>query len=390
MIFYFQPMSNLKIAVSRVFVPAVAALLLSSCGLIGQRGVNEPFDDFPLPPTSIQPIVQPVTSFPTQPINNQALDARRTAALNAILREGAVGAYTVGQAYSIEGRRYVPQENLGYTERGLASWYGPGLGGNITSNGERFNPNAHTIAHRTLPFSSIVRITNLRNNRSTMARVNDRGPFLRDHIADLSQATARDLGIVETKGNQVLVEVLEAETREVARVTGRSVGFFSGRRNSVTSINPSSVLLPTVAPVTPILPTVSSSSVTVAPIPAAPRLSSQPSSTRINNVALPPLPVQTPTRVTPVASVPTSVSAPAGQGSGYYVQAGSYSSRENAEQVRNKLSSVGNVVIFPVMVAGVQRFRVRVGPYSSRREAQSKLGTVIISGGPDAIVIKEG
>jgi rare lipoprotein A (peptidoglycan hydrolase) len=78
---------------------------------------------------------------------------------------------------------------------GSASWYGSGFSGRRTASGERFNRNAMTLAHRGLPFGTRVRITNLKNGRVAVARVNDRGPFVRGRIADLSQGLARHLGI---------------------------------------------------------------------------------------------------------------------------------------------------------------------------------------------------
>ncbi len=79
----------------------------------------------------------------------------------------------------------------GYVQRGVASWYGPGFHGNLTANGERYDQNAFTAAHRTLPLGSIVRVTSLTNGRSVTVRVNDRGPFVKGRILDLSRAAAQ-------------------------------------------------------------------------------------------------------------------------------------------------------------------------------------------------------
>jgi rare lipoprotein A len=80
-------------------------------------------------------------------------------------------------------------------QRGLASWYGPGFAGRRTASGERFNPQAMTAAHRTLPFGSHVTVTNERTGRSVIVRINDRGPFRRSHIIDLSKGSAAALGV---------------------------------------------------------------------------------------------------------------------------------------------------------------------------------------------------
>ncbi len=78
---------------------------------------------------------------------------------------------------------------------GVASWYGPGFHGRTTANGERFNTNALTAAHRSLPFGSRVRVTNRATGRSVVVRINDRGPYSRGRIIDLSKAAARAIGM---------------------------------------------------------------------------------------------------------------------------------------------------------------------------------------------------
>jgi rare lipoprotein A len=105
-----------------------------------------------------------------------------------------IGVYKVGQPYQINGRWYHPQVDPDYDRTGTASWYGDPFHGRATANGERFDKRRLSAAHPTLPLPSIVRVTNLANNRSVDLRVNDRGPFVGDRIIDLSQAAARELG----------------------------------------------------------------------------------------------------------------------------------------------------------------------------------------------------
>jgi rare lipoprotein A len=83
----------------------------------------------------------------------------------------------------------------GFTQIGLASWYGPHFRGDRTADGERFNMNALTAAHRTLPFNSYVRVTDLATHRSVVVRINDRGPYVSNRIIDLSARAALELGI---------------------------------------------------------------------------------------------------------------------------------------------------------------------------------------------------
>jgi len=98
-----------------------------------------------------------------------------------------------------------------YVEVGTASWYGPGHDGLRTASGERFNMNALTAAHRTLPFGTIVQVTNLDNERSVRVRINDRGPHVANRILDLSAAAARSLGITAKGVARVRIEVVDTE-----------------------------------------------------------------------------------------------------------------------------------------------------------------------------------
>ena len=91
-------------------------------------------------------------------------------------------------------------------QRGIASWYGPGFHGRRTANGERFNQNAMTAAHRSLPIGTMVTVRNLENGRTVRVRINDRGPYIRGRVIDLSRAAARALGIIEDGVARVALE----------------------------------------------------------------------------------------------------------------------------------------------------------------------------------------
>jgi rare lipoprotein A len=91
---------------------------------------------------------------------------------------------------------------------GTASWYGPGFFGNRTANGEVFRPGTLTAAHRTLPFGTMVRVTNLNNGRSTVVRINDRGPFVGNRVIDLGHGAAQQVGLVSSGLAPVRLEVL--------------------------------------------------------------------------------------------------------------------------------------------------------------------------------------
>lgn len=119
--------------------------------------------------------------------------------------------------YVVRGKRYIPMtlaQARNYRETGIASWYGYETrrqkGGHMTANGEAFYPNGLSAAHKLLPLPTHVRVTNLENHRSIIVRVNDRGPFVKGRIIDLSAGAARRLGFYEKGTARVRVEAVEA------------------------------------------------------------------------------------------------------------------------------------------------------------------------------------
>ena len=128
-----------------------------------------------------------------------------------------IGKYKVGDPYKIKGIWYYPRVDYRYDKTGIASWYGPGFHGKKTANGEIFNQNKISAAHRTLPLPSIVKVTNLENGKVlSFVRVNDRGPFARNRILDLSKEAAKELGFLNKGVTKVRVEILEDESRKFA------------------------------------------------------------------------------------------------------------------------------------------------------------------------------
>ena len=111
--------------------------------------------------------------------------------------------------YEVHGKRYFPiSSSTGFAQRGLASWYGSKFHGRLTANGERYNMYGRTAAHKTLPFETYVQVTNLRNGKKTIVRINDRGPFVRGRIIDLTYTAARDLDMAEDGVVSVQVKAL--------------------------------------------------------------------------------------------------------------------------------------------------------------------------------------
>ncbi|WP_292661332.1 septal ring lytic transglycosylase RlpA family protein [Nitratifractor sp.] len=113
------------------------------------------------------------------------------------------------RTYTVRGRTYHPTYvSVGDTMTGISSWYGPNFHGKMTSNGEQYNMHAHTAAHKTWPMDTMVRVDNLQNGKSTVVRINDRGPFVAGRVIDCSYAAGKDLGLDKSGIAKVKLTVL--------------------------------------------------------------------------------------------------------------------------------------------------------------------------------------
>lgn len=147
--------------------------------------------------------------------------------------------------YTIKGKKYYPLEDseaAGYSEEGLASWYGSDFHGKPTASGEPYNMYAATAAHKILPMGTKVRVTNLRNGRTTVVRINDRGPFVSGRIIDLSRKAAEELDIVSTGTAPVKIATLDAVPGYTASgdMSGRfyvQIGAFTVRNNAASLLD---------------------------------------------------------------------------------------------------------------------------------------------------------
>jgi rare lipoprotein A len=275
------------------------------------------------------------------------------------------GGYKVGQPYQINGVWYYPSEDLSYDETGIASWYGEDFHGKYTANGDVFDLNALTAAHRTLPMPSIVQVTNLDNGRTLKLRVNDRGPYLRGRIIDVSRRAAQLLGFESPGTAKVRVRIIAAES-----IQAKLIALHQGGGEQVAE---STAALPVAPVATERLPT--PPGVTVAktdlPLPAPAPVQPAPEPAAI--LAPPPLPAQ----VTTVAVRPTSI----------YVQAGAFAQPENALRLKAKLTQLGNVNVTGTSINGANLYRVRIGPVPSVDEADRLLERVVDSGVPEARIV---
>jgi rare lipoprotein A len=256
------------------------------------------------------------------------------------------GTYKIGNPYQVEGVWYTPREDFAYDETGIASWYGPGFHARRTANGAVFDQNAVTGAHPTLQLPSKVQVTNLENGRSIGVLVNDRGPFKRGRIMDLSRRAAQLLGFEGSGTARVRVRVLPEESLQLAAAAGRK-----GEPIQLAAAQP--VPLPR-------------GEVTVAALPPP----QAPGAVSIQPVALP----------APVAVEPV-------RDTGLYVQAGAFLQYDNADRLRLRLSRLGPAAISPV-VRGEQRFfRVRIGPIATVAEADRTLERVVAAGHSEARLV---
>lgn len=139
---------------------------------------------------------------------------------DAVPRPEAKSSYGNSPVYEVFGKRYtVMDSSYGYKERGVASWYGKKFHGNLTASREPYDMYAMTAAHKSLPLPSYVRVRNLRNNKSVVVRVNDRGPFVHNRIIDLSYSAALRLDMVRDGTSLVEVEALSFDDQPGDRPT---------------------------------------------------------------------------------------------------------------------------------------------------------------------------
>lgn len=242
--------------------------------------------------------------------------------------------YKVGKPYTILGQSYTPREDPYYDEVGEASWYGPGFHGRKTANGERFDKYDLTAAHRTLPMPSMVKVTNLENGKSLNLRVNDRGPFAKDRIIDVSKKAARVLGFELQGKAHVRVQFLPEETAEL----------FGGR----------------------------------VPEKLKPR---QYASYGTENART----IQKPITHEEIATEPVIPKTIEQYGT-YKIQVGTFRVPENARRVSNDVSRFGVAQMKEIEQEGERLYQVRVGVFKSLSDAERALNLIQQSGYQDALL----
>jgi len=248
-------------------------------------------------------------------------------------------------SYVVRGKRYhVKPRSEGHVEQGLASWYGPRFHGRRTSSGERYDMYAMTAAHKTLPLPTYAEVVNLENGRSTVVKINDRGPFKDGRVVDLSYAAAKQLGVVQPG-------LAKVELRAIDPVRA-----------------PASIeAAPTVAAVTqPVAPE-------AAPAVAA----AGPDTASTGAIAAPQL-----AQAAPALGTDPGAAA-------VYLQVGAFGDRLNAEELRTRLvrQLAEQVHVRTADGSRAPLYKVHVGPLPSAAKAKGVSDQLASLGLTDALVV---
>ena len=181
-------------------------------------------------------------------LSKKTLFTALTALSIGVLSIGTAAAQTqYGRSYKVAGKTYTPMTKVSssFSQTGNASWYGNGFHGRKTASGERYNMNALTAAHRTLPLGTMVRVTNTRNGKSVNVRVNDRGPFHGNRVLDLSRAAASQLGFIHSGTAPVRIEIVGRGTKAAPATTAPALIAAAPALKQPALINtPATVLAP--------------------------------------------------------------------------------------------------------------------------------------------------
>jgi len=282
---------------------------------------------------------------------------------------GKPAPYKIGRPYQVGGIWYYPKADYDYNETGIASWYGPGFDGKRTANGEIFDTNGLTAAHKTLPMPSMVRVTNLENGRSIAVRVNDRGPFSPGRILDLSRRGAQLLGFIEKGTARVRVEIMAEDSQLLAAAASKQGG---------DSLPPAPKAAPAGEVTSGTLAPIAGSKVSPGASQVQPGAAPATGQQQGGAVAALVLP-EPDGKVTQLAVKPTSI----------YIQAGAFLRQANANQLSGQLKKYGAVRVAPVNVGAQRYYRVRLGPIASVTDADKTLKRMIADGHPESRIVVE-
>lgn len=195
----------------RLVLPLLSLLLLAACAPVSQQR-----DSSPEAPVSTTPKPTNYGRYQQQHDGAPLIRLDPATIADATPRYEVIRASGNASPYVVNGKEYrLLDDHRRYKERGIASWYGTKFDGHATSNGETYSLYEMTAAHRTLPIPVYVKVTNLRNGRTAIVRVNDRGPFHSDRIMDLSYAAAVKLGFSDQGTAPVEIEIIDTDNSQV-------------------------------------------------------------------------------------------------------------------------------------------------------------------------------
>lgn len=261
--------------------------------------------------------------------------------------------------YEVFGHRYHVKERAeGYVERGIASWYGTKFHGRLTSTRESYDMFQLTAAHKTLPLPAYARVTNLENGRSTLVRINDRGPFVGNRIIDLSYAAAVKLGMHIQGTAQVEVRVVTPDDNLASPDTRLA-------NASAADLPPVGVSAPTADGVS--LRGIGGDAAAAAVAELAPS---------------PALEATTPATGMPAATGTVASTLPAGDTARLWLQLGAFSTRENAERLRERLLDAGfnDATVASEDLPQGSVFRVKLGPLADAGGADAINARLVMNG----------
>lgn len=281
-------------------------------------------------------------------------------------RQPASGTYVVGQPYVSAGTTFAPREDYAYDETGLAVVVRITAGAR-TANGEVADPARLTAQHPTLQLPAIARVTSLETGRSVLVRVNDRGPAAPGRLIGLSEAAARLLALPPSAPAQVRVQVVEAESRLVA-----------AEAKARTPVPESERIAVAAAPRTPVQAEI---------LPPPPGVPASPAPRAAPAFPAPPAAAPAPVSGISTERLPETLTQSYAAPGTLWVQAGAFSSVQNAERMRARLSGLGTAVTSPVTKAGRPLYRVRLGPARSVAEADRLLAAALRAGAPDSRIV---
>lgn len=307
------------------------------------------------------------------------------------------GAYKIGNPYKIMGLEYTPKEDYSYSEEGTASWYGEDFHAKKTANGEDYDMNTLTAAHRTLPLPSIVKVTNLDNGRSLVLRVNDRGPYAKNRIIDISKRGAQLLGFQAQGTAKVRVEVMPKESIALKQALLNqdfepNYALFNARSEALI-VPPNAGPAPMASSAT--IPVkkdaLMSEDLVVAEASASSAVIKEDiGGSAVDDANLAPLEAdELAFEPAPIKKERVVTTARAAGGKKFFVQAGAFSKETSAQQLSMQLKNVGTVVLSQANVNGNPFYRVRLGPYNAEDEASMAMDKLRDYGIDDARIVKD-